>query len=178
MAAPYLHTDAHDERYDHANLISWNAARPLSWDDFQGPVREGAPPRFAAETNCGISISTNRVHAAEPVQVSVANHFDKRSSWVRPEQRKDDVLRHEQGHWDICELYTRIMRERFEAAHITGTNLKTEVQRIYNEVTQEYLRRQQQYEEETQHGTVASEQARWDSQIAADLTASSSKSLN
>jgi hypothetical protein len=153
--------------------VSWDANRPLRWEDFQGPVRRGAPDNIAAETNCGIGIETGQVRQHEKAHVAVSNRFDKSASWVRPGHAQPDVLRHEQGHWDICELYTRKMQARFDAAEITGANLKTEAQRIYDEVTHEYLARQQLYEEETQHGTLPAQQARWDASLAKELAASS-----
>src|SRR5690606_23078403 len=43
----------------------WNAARPLTWADFLGPVRSGSGDRTAAETNCGIAIETSLVASGE-----------------------------------------------------------------------------------------------------------------
>lgn len=159
------------ERSTAENSFSWDANRRLSWDDFQGAVRRGAPGRFAAETSCGIAIETNRVRSYEKVRVKVSNSFDRDRSWVRSGNANPEVLRHEQCHWDICELYTRIMQARFDAADITGANLKSEVQRIYDEVSNAYLARQEQYEQDTRHGTIPGEQQRWEELIARELAA-------
>ncbi len=155
----------------------WDSTHPLSWDDFRGPVRRGAGDYIAAETSCGIAIETSLVGNGEAAKVYVFNTFDKQKSWVREGFQLPEVLQHEQGHWDICELYTRHMRARFDAAHITGANLQSAVSRIYDDVSNEYTARQEQYEQETQHGTVAREQQRWSRMIADELTASSLSKL-
>ncbi len=37
--------------------------------------------------------------------------FDRQRSWVKNEAKLDYVLRHEQGHFDIFEVYTRKIRK-------------------------------------------------------------------
>jgi hypothetical protein len=149
--------------------FAWNEQRPLTWNDFRGGVRRGAEDNIAAETSCGIAIETNLVGARDAAKVYVFNTFDKQKSWVRNGYENAEVLQHEQGHWDICELYTRRMQERFDAANITGTNLHQQVARIFNDVNDEYLARQEQYEQETQHGIIASEQQRWTALLEKEL---------
>ncbi len=155
----------------------WDGTQQLSWDDFRGPIRRGAGDNIAAETSCGIAIETSLVSFQGTAKVYVFNTFDKQKSWVRDGYDRPDVLQHEQGHWDICELYSRKMQARFDAAHITGADLKREVARIYDEVSDEYVARQEQYEQETQHGVVAPEQDRWTGLIREELNASSVSKL-
>ena len=141
--------------------FSWNAKRPLTWDDFLGPVREEAGSQVAAETSCGIALETNLVTNSGIARVYVFNTFDKRKSWVRPGKKFADILAHEQVHWNICELYTRKMQALFDQTAITGASLSSIVNEIYNKVSKEYIARQQQYEEETQHGTIEPAQQAW-----------------
>ena len=155
----------------------WDTTHPLTWEDFRGGIRRGAGDHIAAETSCGIAIETNLAGAGDAVKVYVFNTFDKQQSWVREGFRLPDVLQHEQGHWDICELYTRRMQARFDAAHITGVSIHDDVSRIYDEVSAEYLARQELYEQETQHGTIEREQQRWSRMIADELAVSSLSKL-
>jgi len=141
--------------------FEWNAHRPLTWDDFKGPVRAGTPSTTAAETNCGMAIETNLVTSKRKAKVYVYNTFDKKASWVREGKKLDEILEHEQGHWNICEIYTRKMQAAFDAQIIMGDQLNATATKIYNKISQEYQQRQQAYENETQHGMVVSEQKRW-----------------
>jgi hypothetical protein len=149
--------------------FQWSAARPLTWDDFIGPKRQGAGDRIAAETSCGIAIETNLVTTNGKAKVYVFNTFEKGTSWVLPGSTNPEVLQHEQCHWDICELYTRRMQARFDNANITGATLNQQVNRIYDEVTREYTERQEEYEQDTQHGTIPDRQDYWTRMIAQEL---------
>lgn len=155
----------------------WDVSHPLTWDDFRGRMRSGAGDNTAAETSCGIAIETNLVTDRGVAKVYVFNTFDKQQSWVREGYDRAEVLKHEQTHWDICELYTRKMQACFDAAHITGVNLHQLVGDIYDQVTNEYLAQQQRYELETEHGTVPEAQERWSAMITRQLAASSLSKL-
>jgi hypothetical protein len=155
---------------DHA--FRWTPDRKLRWDDFQGAFRSGAGSRVAAETSCGISVETSLAPASARARIYVFNTFDKRQSWVRSGSRSEAILRHEQGHWDLCELYTRRMQARFDAVNIRGARLNELVNHIYDQVEREYLQRQQAYEMETLHGIDPDAQSRWESSIARELARS------
>ncbi|MEO6833661.1 MAG: DUF922 domain-containing protein, partial [Chitinophagaceae bacterium] len=145
--------------------FSWSANRLLKWVDFQGSPRAGAGSIVVAETNCGIALETNLAGSLDHAKVYVFNTFDKKASWVLPNKRLPDILEHEQGHWDLCEIYTREMQRRFDALQIKGALMSETVNRIYQEVTKEYVAKQQEYEDETQHGTVDDKQAIWTNRI-------------
>ena len=90
---------------------------------------------------------------------------------MKDDQHKEEILAHEQCHFDICELYTRKLRERIASANINVRNLKTTLRSIYKDVQDDYRARQQQYEDETEHGIIPEEQARWQEEIAKELVA-------
>jgi hypothetical protein len=148
----------------------WNKNRKLSWNDFRGPVSNARHDDVtAAATFCGFGFETNTVGPNERPKVIVYNSFYTNRSWVRPEERKPEVLIHEQGHFDLCEIYTRKLRQRIQTSRITGNNLKAALRRIYNEVQDEYVRCQEQYEEETEHSLNWEGQARWTKIIEHEL---------
>lgn len=152
--------------------FSWSSGRKLSWQDFQGKAPVYEQQHVAAITACGIGYYTNSVTARERPAITVYNSFYIQDSWVRHDVADERVLQHEQGHFDLCEIYTRKLRQQFAAANITGANMKRELARIYNLVTSEYEARQQAYEAETAHGTVTAAQQRWTMQIQAELEGS------
>ena len=149
--------------------IPWKAGRLLVWDDFKGAVPSNAPDSVVAVTNSGIGIQTNTVTTNSAVKVYVYNSFETSLSWVRPGEQKHAVLVHEQGHFDLCELYTRKMRQRFAAANITFKNLQDVNRDIYNSTMKEYIQRQSDYEDATQHGMIETVQQEWTGTIAKEL---------
>jgi hypothetical protein len=150
--------------------FSWSKARKLVWDDFKGPVPGNAPQRIAAVTSCSIAIETNTVTSDNPPKIYLYNTFETGTSWVKLEHTTASILQHEQTHFDICELYTRKMRERFSKANINVRNLQQVVRSIYQSTHGEYVARQQRYEEETQHGIIDDAQARWTRMIDEELS--------
>ena len=148
----------------------WSRKRPLQWADFKAPVRSGAPADFAAETSCGFGFATNTLTGHNTVKIYVFNAFETQKSWVRAGQSKPDVLRHEQGHFDICELFTRRLRERFSKATLTISNLHEVAENVYRTTQQEYIAYQNEYERQTAHGTITEEQDTWTARLAHELS--------
>lgn len=151
--------------------ISWSKFRKLTWDDFRGPVPHDAEERAAAATYCGIGFETNTISSRNPdLKIKVYNTFYPHSSWARPEEMNDQVLAHEQGHFDLCELYTRKLRERMSQAKVDAGTLKPVLSKIYNELQEEYQERQKDYELETAHGVNLEEQNKWKHILERELT--------
>lgn len=150
--------------------FQWTRDRKLTWNDFRGPVRMAAGDRTVAETACGIGFETNEVRAGIKPKFFVYNTFETTTSWVKAEDATPEVLQHEQSHFDICELYTRKLRERFSKASVNVHNMQTVIRNIYEATEREYAARQQRYEDETRHGIIGREQQRWTDMINRELT--------
>ena len=141
--------------------FTWNKSRRLSWNDFRGEVPGDTRENHAAATFCGIGFETNTISARQPrLKIRVYNSFYTNSSWAKEEYQDDLVLAHEQGHFDLCELYTRKLRERFSKVKVSVHDMKTVLGRIYKEVQDEYVARQEDYEEENSHGVVSGRTAK------------------
>lgn len=147
--------------------FQWREHTRLSWSDFQGPVT-AAERESAAATCCSIGFRTNML-ADGRTEVEVYNTFYANKSWVKEDARIQSILDHEQGHFDLCEVYTRKLKQRIAMVDMNTTGVKQELMRIYSEVSSEYEARQQAYELETTHGTIIAEQKRWQQMIASEL---------
>lgn len=152
--------------------FSWSRDRKLTWADFKGPVRAGAFSNAAAETAYGISVETSTVSSTSVPKVYFVNSFETGTSWVKPGHDNRSVLMHEQTHFDICELYTRKMRERVSKVNITLSNLQQVIRDSYQSAFRECSERQRSYDEQTRHGIDDEAQARWTKKIEEELNAS------
>lgn len=148
--------------------FQWHEHGKLSWDDFKGPVTT-THEESAAATCCAIGFKTLVPAGAAKPEVVVYNTFYVNKSWVRPDAQIQSILDHEQGHFDLCELYTRVLRDRMAGIDLLKPGVKQQLMQIYADVSREYEERQQAYEEETAHGTIIGEQKRWQGLIAAEL---------
>ncbi len=148
--------------------FQWNEHSRLSWDDFKGNVQPETE-RSAAATHCGIGFRTKTDCPGGKPKVVVYNTFYTSKSWVRPDAKMPEILVHEQGHFDLCEIYTRKLRARMELFDFSAADVRTALMNIYDEVSREYENRQQAYEQETVHGTNFTQQKRWSEMMSAQL---------
>lgn len=152
--------------------FSWHPDRKLTWNDFRGPVLRDMNDIRAAGTFCGIGFETNSLSEDNSnIEVHVYNTFYVDKSWIKELDKDDHILAHEQGHFDLCELYTRKMRAKLNDILRTTDRalLKNAIEQAYTEVQYEYGARQQLYEDETAHGVIYNVQARWQADIAKEL---------
>lgn len=151
--------------------FQWSDHSKLSWDDFRGPVN-AETDESAAATHCSIGFVTNNAGPGNKFTITVYNTFYTNKSWVRPDAKLPGILEHEQGHFDLCEIYTRKLRNRMANFDYTVKDIKQALMAIYSEISQEYENRQQAYEQETTHGVNIPQQKKWSNAIAGELAAS------
>lgn len=152
--------------------IAWSASRKLKWEDFKGTPKSEDFPDVAAQTYCGFGFRTNRITIFKNATIIAQNIFDCSQSWVRPDQKyREDLLEHEQTHFDLCEVYARQLRKALLEKKLTVFNLNKETSTVYEAIFKQYVARQQLYEKETGNGLKKEEQARWSHFIALELEA-------
>ena len=100
--------------------------------------------------------------------------FDPNTSWFRdPKNASAALLRHEQLHFDITEVYARIMRQKLVAFSAKANCLK--LQPAFNNLTKgvyaEWDREENRYDQESNHGLNAPRQAFWEKQTQQKLEA-------
>lgn len=152
--------------------ILWSSDRKLVWEDFKAERSPyGNIEGIAAATQCGIYFETNRITNFKKPKFFVRTVFDAKKSWVGESGRTSaEVLQHEQKHFDLCEIYARRLYKELMAANITVYTLE-QANSIYKKVFDEYNDRQYNYDVETNHSTIASEQERWNKVIEEELNA-------
>src|SRR5580658_2278760 len=81
--------------------LTWAQHPALGWDDFKGRARRntGEP---SAVTDTGFRVQLECREGALDIRVEV--EFYSNSSWVKAGRKSVELLRHEQGHFDITEL--------------------------------------------------------------------------
>ena len=152
----------------HSGHFQWYEHRKLSWDDFRGPVN-ATTNESAAATHCGLGFTTTSSAPGSKPEIIVYNTFYTNKSWVRPDAKMSSILDHEQGHFDLCEIYTRKLRKRLSNFDFNVPDARQVLMNIYSTVSNEYEKRQQDYEQETKHGTNTEEQKRWQEIIVREL---------
>ncbi len=150
-------------------VIPWRNTSKLSWSDFKAKPRNTT--NAAAVTASGLSFSFSIKQSNIRVisfTTQVYAYFYPNESWYKPEQANDHVLKHEQLHFDITELYARKFRQRISKLKISNTIRKT-LKALQEIINKELDQMQQQYDRETSHSRNAEAQKKWEKYIASEL---------
>lgn len=166
--------------------LFWSEARPLSWQDFWGEpppasLLGGEAARIWLELKYSASweISFDAVHRqwiAQLSHISAQAIMDRQRSWALPDRRSPDLLRHEQGHFDLLEIFRRrLERELFSLLGRKATastregaeqRLTAVLEEVYKRVWQAHEACQTQYDQETRNGQDRLKQEQWNNLIA------------
>ena len=156
-----------------AGAIPWSANRPLTWDDFRGPV----PPSPGDEgARTAYSLFYGARCAGRKFEFRVVASVLPGESWVSPVVLKSPPLsarslRHEQTHFDLSEVHARTMRQYFRDLAEPCKRTEEEL----NVLAQQFLRAesvaQKRYDEETNFGRISGKQNDWETEITRQITA-------
>lgn len=143
----------------------------LTWSDYKKVIQQSGIHH--AFTYSGITFELSSEN--DTVVIRVYSYFDPGQSWVHPDHRVPALLNHEQLHFDITELFARMMRKEMSkyyfksVSEFVGSKMDSEVKAIFTRLYNEHMLMQQKYDVETQHGILSDEQALWEKDIASRL---------
>jgi len=164
--------------------ISWDPARPLRWEDFRGEPppgshSEGAQIHLSLSWSGEWEVRFDRgrgVWVAKLVSIATANTMDRAKSWVLPQAKTQETLNHEQRHFDLNEVYRRLLElslRKFLGIEVSGATreeaegkLKTMLNAVFERVIARCQEIQSRYDRETDHGRNLQKQREWDRWIS------------
>lgn len=154
--------------YSENDILFWSKDLRLTWDNFKGPVpqEDSHHARSYCKINCTYKV------VSDSLNISITTSFSVNKSWAKAE-RTDDLLNHEQRHFDVEEIYSRKFRQyaaRWKGVPDIGTYLKTGNDSIGKECTSF----QDKYDTETDHSKKQTAQKKWNKKIDSLLTVYSS----
>jgi hypothetical protein len=147
----------------HHFIGSQEESRHLIWDDFKGTPDPLS--RSLAHTYWRVHYwIEDTVMRGDTVSCNFRIHvlFDTSRSWVKPGKETSDLLKHEQGHYDVAKLCGRELKFRFASLPLYKYDYEQRVKRKFDEVFQKYVDIQQLYDDESNHGLNVEGQHKWD----------------
>lgn len=151
---------------DHGPAIDWKPDVKLKWSDFQAVNKPGRG--FAiATSSCGFGY--NGEIRGNEIVVNVYVRFYCNESWHHKNYLLDEVLDHEQLHFDICELYGRIFYKNIVDLRRKGLLNERSLKNLLTRLQDEYDGMQDRYDLETRHSTNGSAQHQWNQYIKRSL---------
>jgi predicted secreted Zn-dependent protease len=141
----------------------------VTWEDFT--ERDSRPAGETEDAFCKARFreswgfaSDGRNATINSVNVSIA--MDSRESWVVTSAESDELLRHEQGHFDITALGARDVHRQLDGmSRRTERELRAAVAELKRNTQREIDRLNELYDDQTGHGSNRSAQVRWNNRI-------------
>lgn len=155
------------------DTLYWSPDRQVTWDDFTGTMP--GMNAYAAYTHTLITFGYTLTINGDTVQpqFTIRCAFIRSLSWVnrsRPEALSEELLSHEQLHFDIAELTARRLKEELAAKTFYRTSYQTEITALYRKVIEDGDQLQRSYDKETRHGVDKIRQEEWKTEIHRKLT--------
>lgn len=149
-----------------SEIIHWQTDYKLKWEDFQG-APDSSSPNIAV---CGCSIRYYYYEENGGFKFNTFAYFDKKKSWANKSVVDSASLIHEQGHFDICEMYARKLSLKFDSLQTYESSIKTLIEDIAEIITVQTNEAQTQYDIETLYGSDLYKQREWCIKIREMLT--------
>lgn len=148
--------------------MQWNENKQLTWSDFKGEPDMG--DSFVASTNSGVSFSFSYKvkNGKMTMDYEVTCNFYPELSWYKPDLVSPYILKHEQTHFDISELYARKLRKAMEETSFSN-NPKEEVNKLYQNIENARKKLQTKFDFETDHSKIEPVEIQWRRFVAKEL---------
>lgn len=146
--------------------INWSEGKKLVWDDFKAAPQKNGDVAALTATHLGFSYNV----ANGKVSYTIECRFEKNSSWVLV--KNDWILKHEQGHFDIAEIFARNLFKAISEYQFNKSTFQKDLDAIYKKIVDEKEKFQDDYDDETDFSRNKTNQEEWLKKINSILTES------
>ena len=137
--------------------------RMLVWNDFTGTPDQTSS--YFASTYWNLNYKYSGVKMdADTVSLKgleLTLQFDGTRSWLKEGKATDDLLKHEQGHFDIGKLCQLEILVIVKTTVFYKADFKTQLKTIFNNTMEKYKALGRKYDEETNHSINKEKQEEW-----------------
>lgn len=145
------------------DLIHWKDRSQLTWDDYKGKPDPDAGAAASTATYLAVEYSFKDGKLGYKITCS----FSRSKSWGL--HKNDHILAHEQGHFDIAEIFARRLYKKLKAYEFDKKNYQSDLKGIYDDITKAKEDMQNRYDLETNHSINKEKQAEWLERINKEL---------
>lgn len=146
-------------------------SRKLMWADFTGEVDKASP--YFAHTQWKLNYSFGNVQfkgdTATIGSLELRLELDPSKSWLKKGKATDELLIHEQGHFDCGLLCMNEFLVSYKKRYFTRSNYQVGLKELFNSLIKKYNDMGVKYDAETNHGMIREEQVKWNTFFAEQL---------
>jgi hypothetical protein len=136
----------------------------IVWSDFKATPKRLSPN--AALTDSGMSIELKCDGTTSKAVVKC--YFNPHKSWTK-DTESAYLLKHEQLHFDITELFVRKLRAQLAKLGNDCEALSDHIEEYYQRNYKEFVAYQDRYDRESEHSLNKEKQADWEQKVAREL---------
>jgi hypothetical protein len=137
------------------DAIAWNENQKLTWADYKGKPKSGSDAAASTATFLGFEFNVGK----NGFNYKITCTFSKTKSWGL--HKTDYILTHEQGHFDIAEIFARKLNKKMSEYKFDKNSFKEDLKEIYQSLMGEKDAFQNIYDKETNHSINKEKQAEW-----------------
>ncbi|MBO3697509.1 DUF922 domain-containing protein [Roseivirga sp. E12] len=151
-------------KVDTTKYIPWSEERPITWLDYERLDTEVM--NASALTAVTHSIRGGMSKGKPSFEVYVL--FKIEDSWTTT-TTDSTLFAHEKLHFDIAEMYGRMLRKQIAAMGDKGVTDLAEYRKAIKYLLAKFNEKSFEYDDETNHGAVLKEQKRWQIFVSSEL---------
>lgn len=138
-----------------SEYIPWTPLQRLSWEDFQCEPKRGTDAVASTSTSLGIAYQLQN----GKLTYHITCNFSKVKSWGL--MKTDYILAHEQGHFDITEIFARKLNEALQNYEFNRRTFKKDINEIYQNIVAQKEEFQKMYDGDSDHSRNRKQQYDW-----------------
>lgn len=120
--------------------------------------------QYRRQTSCG---EKDKIRFQFETSITVGDKSWMKWDKIRGEQLLQELLDHEQGHYDIAVALADKLQKTLSSTCFNRSNFARQIDSVYKRVNSYYDTLQARYDAETDHGQNREIQAKWKTRIAA-----------
>lgn len=154
------------QQHECKDCIEWTEGSRLKWSDFKGSPKKLSPNEALTDSGMSIELKCD----GKSSEAVIKCFFNPHKSWTKDRQ-SSYLLRHEQLHFDITELFVRKLRQQLAKFGDDCEKLNSHIEEYYHRNYKEFVAYQDAYDSESNHSLNKEKQAYWEQKVARELDA-------
>jgi len=144
-------------------VIEWSPAKRLTWNDYLAKPSSLSDAAAITSTALGIEYHIRN----NVLSYKITCRFSKTRSWGK--YKTDYILKHEQGHFDITEIFARKLAKEIKEYKFNPRKYQDDLSKIYKKLMEEKEEFQNRYDIETDYSRNKEKQSEWLKKIDEEL---------
>ena len=137
------------------SILYWSKDKKLSWSDYLASPDSKSDAAACTTTQ----LTVEYLFSKNKFSFRIKSFFIKSTSWGR--HKTEFILSHEQGHFDIAEIFARKLNKELSEYQFNNKTYQKDLKDIYDEIVAAKTAMQDEYDFETNHSINKEKQNEW-----------------